>query len=103
MSILNSQYQLYYCLGVIEASKKWNEKIFGNKWVLFFTPRMDLYFCQFFALLALSLNQMYFVFVKLEENKEIKHEFCLRLKKLSTIYKEIRTMDKSFLAIAKDI
>ena len=49
---------------------------------------MDLYFCQFFALLALTLNQMYFVFVKLEENKEIKHEFCLRLKKLSTIYKD---------------
>ena len=49
---------------------------------------MDLYFCQFFALLALTPNQMYFVFVKLEENKEIKHEFCLRLKKLSTIYKD---------------
>ena len=64
---------------------KWKD--FGNKWVLFSTPRMDLYFCQFFALLALTLNQMYFVFVKLEENKEIKHEFCLRLKKLSTIYK----------------
>ena len=60
-------------------------------------------FLSVFALLALSLNQMYFVFVKLEENKEIKHEFCLRLKKLSTIYKEIRTMEKSFLAIAKDI
>ena len=102
MSILNSQYQLYYCLELIETSKKWNEKIFGNKWVLFSTPRMDLYFCQFFALLALTLNQMYFVFVKLEENKEIKHEFCLRLNKLSTIYKEIRTMDKSFPSLIKD-
>ena len=64
----------------IEKDKKCKD--FRNKWVLFFSSEKDL-FLSLFTSLAFTLDQMYFVFVKLRgEKKETKQYFCLRYNRI---------------------